>query len=344
MTDHRRRPAALLALIAALVLAAPSVAWAQQSVTPEQAARVESLATEANKLRKQGRYDEAIAKLKEAAGIYSAPWLLYNLGRTYEEAGDLSLARAHYELCVGPNVDAAVKKRATDGLARIRKAMRPGFLVVRVEPKGATLIVDGGVVARAPGEAMELSPGTHRIRLEAAGRAPHEQDLRIEPGSTKTVEVRLRARNVAAPPPVAAPAATAPVQQEEAESSGGVSPVAWVLLAAGAGLAGGGAWMYTDGSSKWDEVNNSQAVALGNEQVRNMTETRAQQLIDAGKTRHTIGLALIGAGIASVAGSVTMFVLGSGGGEEAAARGFAPPALLVSPHPYGGSLTVTGGF
>ena len=114
MTDHpSRRPAALLALLAAFALAAPSAAQAQGSVTPEQAAKVENLAMEANKLRKQGRHDEAIEKLKEAVGIYSAPWLLYNLGRTYEEAGDLNLAKAHFELCLGPNVDAAVKKRAS---------------------------------------------------------------------------------------------------------------------------------------------------------------------------------------------------------------------------------------
>ena len=277
-------------------------------------------------------------------GIYSAPWLLYNLGRTYEEAGDLSLARAHYELCLGPNVDSAVKKRAADGLTRIRKAVRPGFLVLQIEPVGATVLVDGVVSAQMAGDTIELSPGTHRIRVEAAGREPHEQDVRIEPGATQRLAVRLSARGVAVPAAApAAPVRPAPVEKDEAESEGGVSPVAWVLLAAGAGLAGGGAWMYTDGTSKWDEVSNSQYVAMQNEQIRNMTEARAKQLIDAGKTRHTIGLVLIGAGVASVAGSIAMFVFGGGDAEEASARGDDAPAFVLSPHPYGG-LTVTGGF
>ncbi len=240
-------------------------------------------------------------------------------------------------------MDAAVKKRASDGLTRIRKAVRPGFLVVQVEPVGATVLVDGVVSAQMGGDPIELSPGTHRVRVEAAGREPHEQDVRIEPGATQRIEVRLPARGVAVPAPApmsSAPAA--PVEREEAEPSGGVSPVAWVLLAAGAGLAGGGAYMYTDGSSKWDEVNNAQSVAMQNEQIKNMTEARAKQLIDAGKTRHTIGLVLIGAGAASIVGSIAMFIFSGGDAEEAAARG-AAPTLVLSPHPYGG-LSVTGGF
>ncbi|MBM4321594.1 MAG: tetratricopeptide repeat protein, partial [Deltaproteobacteria bacterium] len=94
-------------LLAGLLLAAVLPARAQQApeADPGVGRRVEELALQAKLLRDEGRLAEAIERLKEAIRLQPTPWLLYNLGRTYEDTGELALARSHYELCLGQGAE-----------------------------------------------------------------------------------------------------------------------------------------------------------------------------------------------------------------------------------------------
>jgi formylglycine-generating enzyme required for sulfatase activity len=81
------------------------------------------LAARARQQRQSGDSLGAIATLKEALSIQTAPWLIYSLGRVYEDVGRIDLAQGHYELCLGGDADPETRARAMEGLARLKSAV-----------------------------------------------------------------------------------------------------------------------------------------------------------------------------------------------------------------------------
>ena len=61
-------------------------------------------------------------------------------------------------------------------------------------PEGATLVVDGRWIGRLPLQ-VDLSPGLHRVRVEADGFSPEERTVKLKIGETKKIgDVALLAR------------------------------------------------------------------------------------------------------------------------------------------------------
>lgn len=82
------------------------------------------------------------------------------------------------------------------GLSGCYGNLRPTPAVLRVEvvPEDARVSIDDVFVGRARMTAArpkELSPGAHRLTVEAPGFFPHDLDLDLPPGET-TVRVELR--------------------------------------------------------------------------------------------------------------------------------------------------------
>lgn len=88
-------------------------------------ARIQVLAETARRQRQAGDYVGAIESLEAALAIASAPWLIYSLGRVYEDAKRYDLARAHYIDAKANAPDAETRQRAIDGLARIANLEKP---------------------------------------------------------------------------------------------------------------------------------------------------------------------------------------------------------------------------
>jgi len=329
-------------------------------MTEEQARRVEDLAREANSLRKRGRYDEAVAKLKEAAGIYSAPWLLYNLGRTYEEAGKLELARAHFELCFGRNASERVRKRAKKALARIENASAFGALEIADWSPTQVLLVDGEAYPVPLDGRLDLLAGTHRVRVERPGHLPHEQDVVIKKGETTVVGVDLLREPQAGPapaplpastsaPPASTPAPAPRVSQTAAKPrDGGGSYWKWVTLAGGLVSVGGGTVAWVAGSGDWRDLNAAMdearsSSAGGAPVVSGYTQREAGDLVDSGRAKRTGGAVAVGVGTALLVTSAVLFATAEGGSSAAASS---PPPLLprLTLSPSSTGLAVGGSF
>jgi len=86
------------AVLACLAIGAPEprYAWAA-SPSEESRAEVESLLGRATELFQAERYDEAIALFEEAYALDPEANYLFNIGRVYEEKGELQTALSYYE-------------------------------------------------------------------------------------------------------------------------------------------------------------------------------------------------------------------------------------------------------
>lgn len=323
-----------LSLALALGLVAPRAARAAgEPLTAEDTRRVEALAAEAKAHRDAGRLDQAIAKLKEAIHIYPAAWLLYNLGRTYEDAGDDAMAKAHYELCLTKEPEAAVKTRAEEGLVRVATRLAPGRLRVDVSPVGTLVTVDGAPRGRTPIEPFELAPGAHRVRLERDGFLPLEQDVTVPAGGEAVVQQAL----VALPAP---PREIVIIEDEEpAAPAGPYSPWQWVTLGTGAALLGGGVALFVLGEADLQEVRDADGFGTG--RPVDMTARQARDLEDSGNAKRVSGIALMGVGGAALATSVVLFVLAA---TDAGDGAVSAPQATAAPVPGGAVFGLGGSF
>lgn len=120
-------------LCAVLLAAAPSLATAQLNSAPADAASPDAATTaDAEALSEQAvesfaakRYDESIGLFEKAYALDTNPNYLFNIGRVYEEKGDLEQAVAHYQDFVSqPGVDLESREAATARLKVLRAALQ----------------------------------------------------------------------------------------------------------------------------------------------------------------------------------------------------------------------------
>jgi tetratricopeptide (TPR) repeat protein len=100
-----------------LLLTSPS-AWAQKGAKSPSA-----LVKEGERLYNAGKYREAAEVLKKAQEAQPNPKLLYNIARSYEQAGDLREALSFYQQYVGTKTedsDATLLKRSALAIDRLR--------------------------------------------------------------------------------------------------------------------------------------------------------------------------------------------------------------------------------
>lgn len=118
-------------LCAVLLATAPSLAVAQRSAAPAEAAGpdstagAEALSEQAVEAFAAKRYDESIGLFEQAYALDANPNYLFNIGRVYEEKGDLEQAVAHYQKFVSqPGVDLESREAATERLKVLRAALQ----------------------------------------------------------------------------------------------------------------------------------------------------------------------------------------------------------------------------
>lgn len=116
--------ASLLAMGPALAHAQPE-GDATSEATPAQNSEAEKLSDQAVEAFNDKRYDESIDLFEQAYALNSNPNYLFNIGRVYEEKGDLEQAVVHYQEFVSqPGVDLESREAATERLKVLREALR----------------------------------------------------------------------------------------------------------------------------------------------------------------------------------------------------------------------------
>jgi len=163
-------------------------------------------------------------------------------------------------------------------------------VVLTVAPRHATVRIDGRVVSTS--DAIELSPGAHRLEVHADGFVSVERILEVSPGERRDVDVALASS--ALPPP---PATESPLDERRA-------PWTAIALASGGLAVGSGAL----------------ALGLGVRSQRTVDEgvTRAEALAQVQARRRDARIANVGwvVGSAALATAAVTAVLAWRGRDE----------------------------
>jgi hypothetical protein len=158
---------------------------------------------------KAGDYAGALADFKEANEIKSTPHAERYLGLCEDKLGHYQAALDWYDkfLAHVPDKLASQGDELQKRSAEI-KAM-PGKVHVDSTPPGATVTVDDKPEASPTPLDVELAPGTHTLKLTAAGRVPSTKSVDVAFASTQTVTADLEPEAAPPPPPPVAAAVPA---------------------------------------------------------------------------------------------------------------------------------------
>jgi len=216
-------------------------------------------------------------------------------------------------------------------------SIEPGYLLVRSEPAGAAVVVDGEQKATTPLiEPVALTPGPHTVAVRLAGRREAERRVEIRAGERQVLELVLPALDLAAPP---VPAMTEEVALPGAEVAGAVAHVGeakprtrfWKILAwsssAGALAAGATAMVFWKvlGDGHFEEARYYEGVSKTDPQAKAKGETLV------GEANHDGNIAIgfgIGAGVLAVTALVS-FLADSGQSSGETSVSVSPAGLGV---------------
>lgn len=157
----------------------------------------------------------------------------YELTVSIFDAESGSIARTLNEAIPRAQVSfQAMGDRAERLIKRLATAGHEGVIVVAANVTDADVRLDGEPVGRTSEQPLRLegvSPGEHKVEIQASGHAPHLSRVTVEAGGEASVHAELAALTVAAPQPAA----------QAASSSGGsdLTWLGWTLVGVGAASA-----------------------------------------------------------------------------------------------------------
>jgi len=288
-----------VALVCAIALAAPSVAWAEAS--KEDIATAKGFVKEGRDLRDKGDHKGALEKFKAAYALVPTPITGLDYGKELVANGLLVDAREVLVEVVKMPAAANEKKEygearaAADSIAEELKGRIPS-LVIKVEGGGAYRVTldDREVPAAALGLPRKVNPGTHVVAISAGGGPAEKKSITVEEG--KTAEVSL-----AVPAAGAAPgddATKAPAAPEVGSSS-----LRWVGLAtAGVGVVAMGVSgvLALGAKSRWDE---SAPFCREDKCTQEGLDIR-----DDGRSRGNVATVVFGIGAVAAVSGVVLFL------------------------------------
>lgn len=188
MSLAARRPIVSLALLALALLAATGPA---RGAAPEEVESARRLGREGAELYRAGDYAEALRRFEEANRLVPHPNLEVNIGRCYEQLGQLDRALLHCKVALAaPGVPEPTRRAARECVDRVNARLARPVLRVTSHPPGATVRIDGRPVGVTPWEG-EVSPGRRQIDLELADHAPASRTVDAVRGERHAVEVVL---------------------------------------------------------------------------------------------------------------------------------------------------------
>jgi exonuclease VII small subunit len=318
----------VIAAFAALALAVPCRAQAQQAGTPEDAARLFKEGVDA---QARGDAKLACAKFRGSLAFALMPNTLFKIAQCEEQEGHLVAALRRWEqglgmLPEGDNRLAVARERAA---AIERRVPKVRLKLPADAPAKTRVLVDGTEIPSAQ-EPLNLDTGERTIVVEAPGYKPERLSIVLVEGDQKDVEIALSPlqasegpKKVTPPPPPPPP------------PSGGLGRTLG-FVAGGLGLAGFVTAGVTGG------------ILLSRDaQIReNCSPTRcnkeAWEAVESAKSLLTVNTVGFIVGIAGASAGVTLILAsgGGGGGGNDAPKAAVAPVIL----PGGGGAAVSGRF
>jgi hypothetical protein len=189
---------------------------------------------------KAGDYAGALADFKAANEVKSTPQAERYIGLCEDALGHFSAAFDWYEkfLAHVPDKMTAQGEEVRKRSFEIKQV--PGKVHVDSNPPGATVTIDEKPQSAPTPMDVDLSPGTHSVKLTAEGRLPTEKQIDVVFGSSQTISADLDPAPPppAPPPPVVAslPASPPPIPPPASPHSLAAAFVTGGLAVAAAGV------------------------------------------------------------------------------------------------------------
>ncbi len=139
----------------------------------------------------RGKFNDAAKEFEEAYRLSSRPELLYNMGKSYDGAGDMRgalIAYRRFLQTVKTSSDRAFCERRVDEL---------NVLIAHIEIKasvpGAVVTLDGERLGAAPlpNPLIEINPGTHTLEIAAEGYSTFRQTLELRRAQVEKIDAQL---------------------------------------------------------------------------------------------------------------------------------------------------------
>jgi hypothetical protein len=173
------------------------------------------------------------------------------------KSGQLKKAREQLDLCAHDECLAAVRKDCVAWLDQVNASI-PSIVVQAKTPDGkdtvdVKLSIDGAAVAdHLDVTAIELEPGTHKVRFEMAGQDPVEQEVILRQGEkNRLVSATIGAKAAAPDAPAQPPTTRDEPVVVSTEKPSRTMPIVFGGVALVA-LAGAGVFWYRAESNRSD--------------------------------------------------------------------------------------------
>ncbi|MBI2388902.1 MAG: hypothetical protein HYV09_04720 [Deltaproteobacteria bacterium] len=204
----RARAVVALVLASALIPASfPVSAWAQAKAGTPSKKDLEAAKKaffEGIDLETAKQWDKALEKFEQVAKVRMTPAVRFHIALCKENLGLLIEALHDFELAESDakaeKVE-AVMKEAPEHAAAIRPKIPKLVFKVPADVDGLAVTLDGSPIDPKGGEETLVNPGTHKIEATADKRHPFSQEITVEVGETKTVNIKVPPIVEDAPPP-----------------------------------------------------------------------------------------------------------------------------------------------
>jgi tetratricopeptide (TPR) repeat protein len=318
-----------LLLLGAALLCHANRAWAQTAPDDAETRRAaRQLAEEGGQLYDEGKYADAVDRLRRAYELVPAPTIAVLEAQALIRLGRLVDAAERYEEAIrfplGPDAGDAFRQAAQDARAALDKlqARIPQLVVVvrgaTRDTAGLEVTVDGKPMPLALlGVRRPTDPGRHRVVASLPGALSHAVQITLAEGEQRQVILIPAA---AAPEPEGKPAG---VSQAEAPASGGGTTQRTMSYVAfgvgGVGLATGvfaGAVMLSK-KATLDEQCSKQAGQM-------VCGAAQQETLDAFHSWKTVSWVGYGVGLAGAGVGLVLLLLAPSEPESADRAGITP--------------------
>lgn len=192
-----------------------SLVLSQAPASAEDTAKARAAFQWAQKLYKEARYASAIEKFEEAYRLKPHPSILFNIGRCYEQLGEIPRALRSYRDYLKAMPDAKDKEQVTTAILNLERRLKDEGvqqLIVYTDPAGAMVTIDDKNFGSSPA-AVELRPGNHLVKITMEGFQPVTRNFVMS--AEKSVELSFALKPVEKKPePVAEPKKEEPKKEE----------------------------------------------------------------------------------------------------------------------------------
>ena len=315
---------------------------------PTDLERARALFDEAGELERQGNWNAAQDRLREALRVRETPHLRYALGWALENGARLLEARTEYEVALRLAQRGGAEEVTRLASTRISEVDRK-IPLVQIKVRGALardtrVLVDGReVIVHGEIGTVPVDPGQRIVRVERSGKSPSEETVSVTQGVFRVVEVQGDENAVLGgePPSSAASRSHAPI-------------LPWALIGAGGAAVIGGVVLFVASSNDISARDSNMRQWCDATACSGTTATRPEtpeaaafrrEAYDAasrGNTKQVVGAIVGGVGIASIA--VGTYLLVKQGERPDAPRAARTGLLRVDASPLPGGAMAGAAF